>query len=137
MAKVRTTYEPQWYRHLPTRVQGLLYDGHPRCAEAIMAWAPGKFVLDDYGRLCNFTPEGLRYVPERNTALLDVEGCPYSVRESVMAACYVTVDGADHRAVLSAEQVQAIRAAAELATDPKALREMVAQLAGSHEAQRS
>lgn len=137
MAKVRSTYEPQWYRHLPTVTAGIPYDGHPRCAEAIMDWAPGKFTLDDYGRLCALTPEGLRYVPEGNTAMLDIEGCPYSVRESVMAQCHVVVNGTDHRAVLTSEQVQAIRAAAELATDPKALREMVAQLAGSHEAQRS
>lgn len=130
-------YQPQRYRHLSTDVEGIPYDGTTAGAEAILAWAPGKFTYDDYGRLCQWTPEGLRYVPEGNTAMLDVEGGPYSVRPTVMAACYVTVNGANRGAVLSPDQVRQLRATAELATDPRVLREAVAQLAASHEAQRA
>ena len=136
MREVRTTYQPRRYRHLPTVVEGIPYDGSTESAEAIMAWAPGKFIPDDYGRLCSLTPEGLRYVHEGSVAMLDVEGLPYSVRPAIIEACHIEVGGEDHRAVLSVDQVRQLRASAELATDPRALREMLAQLAASHEAQR-
>lgn len=141
MAKVRSTYEPRWYRHLPTTVEGVIYDGTVDCARAIVEWGkartgnlPFNIEGDD---LHAYTRQGQRYVPESDMATLGVLLEPYSVSPDVRQVAYVLVDGADHRAVLSSEQVQAIRTAAELATDPKALREMVAQLAGSHEAQRS
>lgn len=136
MGKV-TTYEAQRYRHLPTVVAGILFDGTTRCAEAIMDWAPGKFTRDDYGKLCAFTPEGLRYVPDANTAMLDIEGLPYSVRPSIMASSYVPADGVDHRAVLSAAQVMQLRFTADDTDDVRQLREIIAQLASSHEAQRA
>lgn len=123
MGKV-TTYEAQRYRHLPTVVAGILFDGTTACAEAIMAWAPGKFMYDDYGRLCTHTPEGLRYVHEGNTAMLDVEGLPYSVRESIMVSSYVPFE-AGYTAPLTPARVNELQAEAHATGDVGRLREIV------------
>ncbi len=135
MGKVtaRSTYEPQSWRHRPTVVRGIFFDGTEACAEAIMAWAPGKFVLDDYDRLCTLTPEGLRYVHEGSTAMLDVEGLPYSVREAVMALAYVQVTP-DYRAPLTADRVRELHGQAHLTTDIDTLRGVVDQLVAHSEA---
>lgn len=121
--------KPQRFRHLPTEVEGIHFDGSMACASDIIEWAQG-FTLDDYGRLCAFTSEGLRYVPEGNTAMLDVEGSPYSVRPSVMAACYVAV-AESYTAPLSAERVRALVAESRTTSDRDRLRQIVAQL-GAH-----
>ena len=121
--------QPQRFRHLPTEVLGIPFDGSVSCASDIIEWAQG-FTLDDYGRLCAFTSEGLRYVPEGNTAMLDVEGSPYSVRPSVMEACYVAVNGT-YVAPLPAERVRALVAESRTTSDRDRLRQIIAQL-GAH-----
>lgn len=124
-----TTYEPKRYKHRPTVVSGIFYDGTPECAEAIIAWAPGKFLFDDDTRLCCFTPEGLRYVPERNTAMLDAEGRPYSVREAIIGLCFDAANGSnDYSAPLTLDRVREIQDQARHTAEPDRLRELIDQL---------
>lgn len=142
MAKTKTEapYAPQRWRHRPTVVEGIIYDGTVECAKAIVEWGrrrtgntPFRIVGDD---LHAVTPQGERYVPQGDMAVLGVIDEPYSVQPEVREKAYVKVVGEDHRAILSGAQVMQLRYSADDITDVGQLREIVAQLGASHEALR-
>lgn len=130
MAKDRTKsrYKPKRLRHRPTAVEGIDYDGTPECAGEIIAWSNGKFLLDDYGRLCALTPDGLRYVPEGGTAVLGVIGEPYMLLPEVKALAYVELAENDYRAPLAPARIREIQDQARQTADADRLRELIDQL---------
>ena len=130
----RTRYQPQRLRHLPTVVESVLYDGTAECAEAIMDWSKGRFMYDDFGRLCALTPDGLRYLQEGGTAVLGTQGEPYMLQPAVRAACYVEVAVPDYRAPLTPDRVTELAAEAQGSSNVDRLRDIVAQLAAHSEA---
>lgn len=129
----KARYRPKRLRHLPTVVTGVDFDGTEACAEAIIEWSAGRFMLDDYGRLCALTPDGLRYVPEGGTAVLGVVGEPYMLMPDVKAVAYREVDGVDFRAPLTLERVRELAVEARQAGSDR-LRDIVAELAAHSEA---
>lgn len=129
MGKVKSTHEPQQYRHRRTVVTGIRYDGTPSCAQAIILWSDGKFMLDDYDRLCALTRDGLRYVHEGWTAMLGLLGEPYMIEPAVMELAYdVVASDPDYRAPLTLARVRELAGEAPTA-DLLRLRDIVAQLA--------
>jgi len=132
--RTKSRYRPKRLRHRPTSVEGIDYDGTPECAGEIIAWSNGKFMLDDYGRLCALTPDGLRYVPEGGTAVLGVIGEPYMLMPEVKAVAYVELADNDHRAPLTIERVRQLVADSRTIADSDGLRQVIAQLGAHSEA---
>ncbi len=131
------SYEPKRYRHLPTVVEAIRYDGSALCAGAIVAWGRDRtgnlpFTIDG-DDLVAHTPQGPRYVPEGWLAVLGVIGEPYSVQPMVEAVAYVEVT-ADYRAPLTADRVADLVAEARGTISVDRLRDIVAQLGDHSEA---
>jgi hypothetical protein len=132
--RTESRYQPKRLRHRPTAVEGFDYDGTPGCAGEIIAWSNGKFMLDDYGRLCALTPDGLRYVPEGGTAVLGVIGEPYMLLPEVKAVAYVEVADNDYSAPLTIDRVRELVAESRTIVDHDRLREVIARLGAHSEA---
>ena len=132
--RTKGRYQPKRLRHRPTAVEGIDYDGTPESAAEVIAWADGKFMLDDYGRLCALTPDGLRYVPEGGTAVLGVIGEPYMLLPEVKAVAYVELADGDYSAPLTIDRVRELVAESRTIVDHDRLREVIARLGAHSEA---
>jgi hypothetical protein len=130
----KSKYQPERWRHRPTVTEGIVYDGTPECAEAIMRWQPTKFVLDDYDNLCAWTADGLRTVCQGDAAVLDADGVPYTLRSSIREVCYDPAAGNDYSTWLTTADVMAIQRESLQTGDPDRLRGLIRRLAASHEA---
>lgn len=104
MVKIRATtrYLPKRFRHRPTMVEGIEYDGEIDCARAVVDWGRQRtsnspFEIED-GELLALTRQGRRYVPVNDTAVLGVKLEPYSVDPEVREISYVEL-GVDYSAV--------------------------------------
>ena len=129
-SRTEIQFQPKRYRHRPTLVGAIRYDGTRACADAIINWSQGKFLLDDYDRLCALTPDGLRYVSEGYLAVLGVVGEPYMVSPEVEAISYGEVaDG--YTAPLDIYRVRQLVAEARTAPTRDRLRDIIALL-GAH-----
>lgn len=140
MPEVTTTgrYAPQRYRHLPTVVEGIRYDGTLECAKAIAAWGRAQngglpFYLED-GDLIAATAQGPHYVPEGWLAVLGVIGEPYTVRPEVEAVAYRPAGDTGYGAYLLPERLDEILAEGDRTADPTKLRELLAAVVASHKA---
>jgi hypothetical protein len=129
-------YAPQRYRHKPTTVEAIVYDGSARCAKAIVAWGrtrtqgatPFEVVADE---LHMYTRQGARYVPENDLATLGVLLEPYSIDPAVAAVSYELVNGTGFQAPLSINRVRELMAEGQTASDRDRLRQIIGQL-GAH-----
>lgn len=134
----RRLYEPQRYRHLPTVVEAIRYDGTVDCARAIVDWGrartgntPFRIELDD---LVADTPQGPRYIPEGWLAVLGVIDEPYSVQPDVESKAYVKVDDPGFGTFLMPDRLDEITAQAAATSDPTRLRELLAVVVASNKA---
>lgn len=125
------------FRHRPTEIEGIFYDGSPSNAKAIVAWGRARsggstpFEIFE-GDLHMYTRQGARYVPDHDLAVLGVLGEPYSIQPAVLAVAYQPVNGdAGYGAPLPAERVRELVAEAAQCSDRDRLRQIVAQL-GAH-----
>lgn len=138
MSKVTTSYQPHRYRHRPTVVEGIVYDGSAPCARAIVDWARERtgnspFVIDG-DDLHAMTRQGTRYVPVQDLAVLGVKLEPYSVDPEVREAVYVRL-GVDYGATpLTIARVRELADEARHCPDRERLRSIVAELAALGEA---
>ena len=131
-----TRYAPQRYRHLPTVVEAIRYDGTVDGARAIVEWGRARtgntpFRIDDDDLVAD-TPQGPRYVPEGWLAVLGVVDEPYSVSPEVEAIAYRSADQNDYGTFLLGDRLDEIVAQAERTADPTKLREYLAAVVASH-----
>lgn len=131
-----TRYAPRQYRHLPTVVEAIRFDGTAECARAVVEWGrartgntPFRFDHDDLEAL---TPQGPRYVPDGWLAVLGVVGEPYSVSPEVEALAYIEVGDPGFATFLVPDRLDEIAAQAAGTSDPGKLRELVAVVVASH-----
>ena len=129
-------FKPQRYRHRPTEVEGIIYDGTVSCAKAIVSWGrtrtkgstPFEIVADE---LHMYTRQGARYVPENDLATLGVLLEPYSIDPAVVAVSYELVGAVSFQAPLSIDRVRQLVAEAGTTPDRDRLRQIIGQL-GAH-----
>jgi len=99
--RTTTRYWPKRYRHRPTVVEGVVYDGSIDCARVIVEWGRLRTGISpftiDYDELHMATRQGNRYVPAGDLAVLGVKLEPYSVDPEVREESYVEL-GVDYGA---------------------------------------